>query len=121
PYLVRRLLENGANTSFVHALLDERTPVEKVVSDPITAVEATGGAPHARIPLPVDLYGPSRKNSRGADLSVAETRAALAAAVASLPMLEAAPLVGGKALAGVSVSRVSPSDLTRTIGQSVDA
>jgi RHH-type proline utilization regulon transcriptional repressor/proline dehydrogenase/delta 1-pyrroline-5-carboxylate dehydrogenase len=121
PYLVRRLLENGANTSFVHALLDERTPVEKVVSDPVTAVEATGGAPHARIPLPVDLYGPSRKNSRGADLSVAETRAALAAAVASLPMLQAAPLVGGKALAGVSVSRVSPSDLTRTIGQSVDA
>ena len=40
PYLVRRLLENGANTSFVHALLDERTPVEKVVSDPIAAIDA---------------------------------------------------------------------------------
>ncbi len=39
PYLVRRLLENGANTSFVHALLDEKTPVSKVVVDPITAVE----------------------------------------------------------------------------------
>ena len=45
PYLVRRLLENGANTSFVHALLDEKTPVSKVVSDPITTVEAAGGAP----------------------------------------------------------------------------
>ncbi len=42
PYLVRRLLENGANTSFVHALLDERVPAEKVVIDPITAVEAAG-------------------------------------------------------------------------------
>jgi RHH-type transcriptional regulator, proline utilization regulon repressor / proline dehydrogenase / delta 1-pyrroline-5-carboxylate dehydrogenase len=121
PYLVRRLLENGANTSFVHALLDERTPIEKVVSDPIAAVEAAGGAPHPRIPLPVDLYGPARKNSQGVDLSVAENRAALAAALAGLPQLEAAPIVGGKGMAGARVSRVSPSDLARTIGQARDA
>jgi RHH-type proline utilization regulon transcriptional repressor/proline dehydrogenase/delta 1-pyrroline-5-carboxylate dehydrogenase len=121
PYLVRRLLENGANTSFVHALLDERTPVEKVVSDPISAVEAAGGAPHARIPLPLDLYGPSRRNSQGMDLSIAATRAALTTAVSSLPPLQAAPLIGGKAVAGVEASRVSPSELSRTIGQAVDA
>ena len=121
PYLVRRLLENGANTSFVHTLLDERTPVEKVVSDPIAAVEAAGGAPHPRIPLPVDLYGPSRRNSGGMDLSIAETRAALAAAIAALPALEAAPLVSGKAQSGVSASRVSPADLTKSIGKATDA
>ena len=121
PYLVRRLLENGANTSFVHALLDERTPVEKVVSDPITAIEAAGGAPHARIPLPVDLYGPGRKNSMGMDLSIAANRAALVGAVAGLPPLTAAPIVAGKALSGVAAPRVSPSDLARTIGQAVDA
>jgi len=121
PYLVRRLLENGANTSFVHALLDERTPVEKVVSDPIAAVEAAGGAPHPRIPLPVDLYGPGRKNSQGVDLSVAEGPLTLKAAIARLPQLEASPIVGGKALAGTRAPRVSPSDLTRTIGQASDA
>ena len=63
PYLVRRLLENGANTSFVHALLDERVPVELVVTDPIDAVEAQPG-PHPKIPTPplhvrrpVELHG----------------------------------------------------------------
>ncbi|MBS0361812.1 MAG: bifunctional proline dehydrogenase/L-glutamate gamma-semialdehyde dehydrogenase PutA, partial [Proteobacteria bacterium] len=121
PYLVRRLLENGANTSFVHALLDERTPVEKVVSDPITAVEASGGAPHPRIPLPVDLYGPGRKNTTGMDLSIAATRDALTQAVARLPELTAAPIVGGKAGAGAAKAAVSPSDLARVVGKAADA
>ena len=121
PYLVRRLLENGANTSFVHALLDERTPVEKVVSDPISAVEASGGAPHARIPLPIDLYGPSRKNSLGMDLSISATREALAAAIDALPRLEAAPIVRGKTNWGTALPRVSPTDLSRAIGQATDA
>ena len=121
PYLVRRLLENGANTSFVHALLDEKTPVEKVVSDPITTVEASGGAPHARIPLPVDLYGPSRKNSQGLDLSVAATRASLAQAIAELPALTAGPIVGGREDAVAASPRVSPSDLAKAVGQAAEA
>jgi len=121
PYLVRRLLENGANTSFVHALLDERTPVEKVVADPISAVEATGGAPHPRIPLPVALYGPSRRNSTGMDLSIAATREALTATIAGLPQLQAGAIVAGKEKAGAATPRVSPSDLKLVIGQSSDA
>jgi len=122
PYLVRRLLENGANTSFVHALLDERTPVEKVVSDPVAAVEAAGGAPHPRIPLPVDLYGPSRRNSQGVDLSIAKTREALAAAISALPQLQAGPVVAGNTPNGRAAGpRVSPSDLSRLIGQAADA
>jgi len=121
PYLVRRLLENGANTSFVHALLDERTPVEKVVADPISAVEATGGAPHPRIPLPVALYGPSRRNSTGMDLSIAATRDALTTAVAALPQLSAGPIVAGKEITGPATPRVSPSDLQLVIGQAADA
>jgi RHH-type proline utilization regulon transcriptional repressor/proline dehydrogenase/delta 1-pyrroline-5-carboxylate dehydrogenase len=72
PYLVRRLLENGANTSFVHVLLDERTPVERAVSDPIEAVKAHPG-PHRKIPLPRDLYG-DRTNSLGIDLSITAER-----------------------------------------------
>ncbi|THD78788.1 MAG: bifunctional proline dehydrogenase/L-glutamate gamma-semialdehyde dehydrogenase PutA [Phenylobacterium sp.] len=120
PYLVRRLLENGANTSFVHALLDERTPVEKVVSDPITAVELAGAGPHPRIPLPRDLYGPSRKNSTGMDLSTPDDRDALTAAIAALDgePLEAGPIVSGKAgKAKAAEARVSPSDLGRTLGR----
>jgi RHH-type proline utilization regulon transcriptional repressor/proline dehydrogenase/delta 1-pyrroline-5-carboxylate dehydrogenase len=87
PYLVRRLLENGANTSFVHALLDERTPVATVVSDPVAAVHAAGGGPHPKIPLPVDLYGPGRRNSRGRDLSILAEREGLEWAVERLPPL----------------------------------
>ncbi|MFC3070503.1 bifunctional proline dehydrogenase/L-glutamate gamma-semialdehyde dehydrogenase PutA [Phenylobacterium soli] len=120
PYLVRRLLENGANTSFVHALLDERTPVEKVVSDPISAVEAAGGGPHPRIPLPVDLYGPSRRNSTGMDLSTAADRQALTAAVAALnsETLEAGPIIDGKLVkVGAADDRASPADLSCRLGR----
>lgn len=77
PYLVRRLLENGANTSFVHLLLDDDTPVEQVAVDPITQVEQQPG-PHPRIPLPRDLYG-DRVNSMGVDLSITRERASLVA------------------------------------------
>jgi RHH-type proline utilization regulon transcriptional repressor/proline dehydrogenase/delta 1-pyrroline-5-carboxylate dehydrogenase len=91
PYLVRRLLENGANTSFVHALLDERAPVDKVVVDPIGAVEAQPGA-HPRIPTPRHMYG-DRLNSLGADISTAFDRARLEAALAAL---DAEPLIAGR-------------------------
>jgi len=72
PYLVRRLLENGANTSFVHLLLDDDTPPEQVAADPITRVEAQPG-PHPRIPLPRQMYG-DRLNSLGIDLSITAER-----------------------------------------------
>ncbi len=121
PYLVRRLLENGANTSFVHALLDERTPVEKVVTDPISTVEATGGAPHARIPLPADLYGPSRRNSGGMDLSIAEVRTTLTAAVDGLAQLDAGPIIRGKTIKGSPEPTVAPSDLKKVIGKTSSA
>ncbi|WP_313106242.1 proline dehydrogenase family protein, partial [Brevundimonas sp.] len=69
PYLVRRLLENGANSSFVHALLDERVPATAVAADPITAVEAQPDR-HPRIPVPMNIYG-DRQNSLGRDYSQA--------------------------------------------------
>ena len=76
PYLVRRLLENGANTSFVHLLLNDRVPPDEAVRDPLTLLEAAGTGPHPRIPLPRDLYG-DRRNSEGLDLSIAAERAVL--------------------------------------------
>ena len=120
PYLVRRLLENGANTSFVHALLDERTPVEKVVVDPITALESAGGGPHPRIPLPRDLYGPARRNSQGIDLSIVAAREALVAAIARIDgePLEAGPIVSGTARKnGPGAPVASPTDPARRIGR----
>jgi RHH-type proline utilization regulon transcriptional repressor/proline dehydrogenase/delta 1-pyrroline-5-carboxylate dehydrogenase len=67
PYLVRRLLENGANTSFVHQIADPDVPLEALVADPVAALPSPY-APEPRIPLPRDLY-PDRKNSLGLDLS----------------------------------------------------
>ncbi|MFZ2509392.1 MAG: proline dehydrogenase family protein, partial [Steroidobacteraceae bacterium] len=62
PYLVRRLLENGANTSFVNRVVDESLPLEDVVSDPVAEAEEAVG-PHPRIPLPIALFGSERPNS----------------------------------------------------------
>ncbi len=123
PYLVRRLLENGANTSFVHALLDERVPAEDVVVDPITAVESHPDR-HAKIPRPADVYGPGRPNSAGVDLSVRAERERLAKAVAAVDAekLIAGPIVGGKLLAGVAPSAVtSPADAAHVLGQASEA
>jgi RHH-type proline utilization regulon transcriptional repressor/proline dehydrogenase/delta 1-pyrroline-5-carboxylate dehydrogenase len=67
PYLVRRLLENGANTSFVHQIADPAVPLETLVADPVADL-AEPYRPDARIPLPRELYR-DRPNSAGLDLS----------------------------------------------------
>ena len=67
-YLVRRLLENGANSSFVHQIADEGLSDEELLADPVEKVAAVGGSRHPSIPLPEDLFAPSRKNSKGIDL-----------------------------------------------------
>ncbi|HEY7240429.1 MAG TPA: bifunctional proline dehydrogenase/L-glutamate gamma-semialdehyde dehydrogenase PutA [Burkholderiales bacterium] len=67
PYLVRRLLENGANTSFVHQIADPAVPLEALVADPFEALPEPY-APDPRIPLPRQLY-PDRLNSLGVDLA----------------------------------------------------
>ena len=67
-YLVRRLLENGANTSFVNHILDPRIAVDSLLEDPVDLARSWQQARHPRIPLPGDLYGESRPNARGLDL-----------------------------------------------------
>jgi len=119
PYLVRRLLENGANTSFVHSFLDDEVTVEAVVTDPITAVE-THPDRHPRIPVPADLYGEARRNSAGVDLSVRIERARLMSAVTALPEFSAPPLVGGKAASGTVRPVLNPANGVR-IGTTADA
>lgn len=68
-YLVRRLLENGANTSFINRIADENLPIEKIIVDPVARIKKLAHKPHPHIPLPKDIYGQQRKNSKGLDLS----------------------------------------------------
>ncbi len=80
-YLVRRLLENGANTSFVHHIVDEALPLEILVADPLDAFARSAGQPHPAIPLPLALY-PERMGAQGPDLASAQVRQALLASLA---------------------------------------
>ena len=68
-YLVRRLLENGANSSFVNQIVDEKVSIDDLVKCPLEAAEATQGRMHAALPMPRHLYGAGRLNSLGVDLS----------------------------------------------------
>src|SRR5438105_8118502 len=67
-YLVRRLLENGANSSFVSVAADARVPIADILKRPRSWIGDAGAARHPRIALPRDLYGPTRKNSTGVEL-----------------------------------------------------
>lgn len=68
PYLVRRLLENGANTSFVNRIIDKKVPIDSLLVNPIKLVQSCESAYHPYIPLPQQLFGLERKNSFGYDL-----------------------------------------------------
>ncbi|MBI3439894.1 MAG: bifunctional proline dehydrogenase/L-glutamate gamma-semialdehyde dehydrogenase PutA, partial [Proteobacteria bacterium] len=83
PYLVRRLLENGANTSFVHSFLDDDVSPDVVAADPLATLEANPHR-HRRLPPPSQLYGASRRNSTGRDVSIGSDRDAMVKAVAEL-------------------------------------
>ncbi|QJQ99620.1 bifunctional proline dehydrogenase/L-glutamate gamma-semialdehyde dehydrogenase PutA [Halomonas sp. PGE1] len=70
PYLVRRLLENGANSSFVHQLVDPDVPVASLCVHPAETLRQYQTYANPRIPLPRDIFGPGRPNSRGVNLNV---------------------------------------------------
>lgn len=118
PYLVRRLLENGANTSFVNRLIDENTPVDEIVRDPVGEAAALSHKAHPKIPLPRHLYGPDRLNSRGVNLAdparLQELLQGMQAAK-SKPW-SAAPLVSGERRSGSTHSVVNPAALGEVIG-----
>ena len=123
PYLVRRLLENGANTSFVHALLDARVPADQIVADPVAAVRRQPDR-HSRIARPTDIYGAGRINPEGRDYSIRDARM-LAQREEELgrgELLVAGPIVGGRLRTGSNGRTVtSPVDHRLTIGSVSDA
>ncbi|MET0240664.1 MAG: proline dehydrogenase family protein, partial [Sphingobium sp.] len=110
-YLVRRLLENGANSSFVHQLADETLTDEDLLADPVAKIAAVGGTRHPSIPLPEDLFAPERKNSEGLDLNDRPELARIATAVA--PALDFAPTASDPAEALVTRALAGFEDWSR--------
>ncbi|WKW50982.1 bifunctional proline dehydrogenase/L-glutamate gamma-semialdehyde dehydrogenase PutA [Rhodomicrobium lacus] len=129
-YLVRRLLENGANSSFVHQLVDERVSVDELIADPVQEAARLGGAPHPEIAAPADLFAP-RRNSRGLDLADAVERDAFARAIeasravtfrAAPTTFRAAPVPADAAKdAGPPRAIVNPADPADIVGHAADA
>jgi RHH-type proline utilization regulon transcriptional repressor/proline dehydrogenase/delta 1-pyrroline-5-carboxylate dehydrogenase len=124
-YLVRRLLENGANTSFVNRIADTSLPIDELVADPVSAVEKLGasegaiGLPHPKIPLPRDLYGDNRVNSAGLDMANEHRLASLSSALlssAAQPCL-AEPMIEGEAGAGELRDILNPAAPGDRVGQ----
>ncbi len=121
PYLVRRLLENGANSSFVNRITDEDVAIDELIRDPVETVAAFDVIAHPRIPLPVDLYrshGQHRSNSMGVNLANDDQLRALAEQVnaAAREDWRAAPLVPGAKVSGEALAVTNPADRRQTVG-----
>ncbi len=123
-YLVRRLLENGANSSFVHQLADNSLSDDELLADPVQTLAQSGAGPHPGIAQPSALFAPDRRNSRGLDLGDPATLAGTAAAVGRLldGQFRASPLIGGRASRRGTIGIVrAPFDLAREVGEVVEA
>ena len=122
-YLVRRLLENGANTSFVNRIVDEAAPIDEIIADPVAYVRRLPEKPHPRIPLPRDIYGPERKAALGIDLTDPIKLVPLAAAIeqAASRRWTAGPIIGGTEGAGAARPVTDPADRRRIVGETSDA
>ncbi|HUN27605.1 MAG TPA: bifunctional proline dehydrogenase/L-glutamate gamma-semialdehyde dehydrogenase PutA [Steroidobacteraceae bacterium] len=114
PYLVRRLLENGANTSFVNRIVDERLPAAEVVTDPVAEADRARPAAHPRIAEPERLYDPERRNSRGVNFADATELERLKAAceLAARAPWHAGARIGGEAGRGARLAVRNPADGT---------
>ena len=126
PYLVRRLLENGANSSFVNRITDENVAIEDLVRDPVRTVSEFASIPHPRIPLPVDLFrsqpapiaSSDRNNSMGANLANDNDLRALAERInAAVKPWRAAPLVPGAIVSATAQPVTNPADRRQTVGE----
>jgi RHH-type proline utilization regulon transcriptional repressor/proline dehydrogenase/delta 1-pyrroline-5-carboxylate dehydrogenase len=124
PYLVRRLLENGANTSFVHRIMDKNLSIADIIADPIAKVASLDQKKHPRIPAPLDLYLPLRKNSHGIDFSNAAYDVALMDAMSKAANKSwlAEPLLAQAIVSKLSLHPVTdPAQTDRVVGYAKNA
>ncbi len=122
PYLVRRLLENGANSSFVHQFMNPQIPVEQVVRDPITSLtDASSGTPRVR--EPGALFGAERANSAGEDFGDPATLALLEGQLRAHAgeTWTGGPILSGRPSRDANVAVVSPANTAETVGFTRDA
>jgi RHH-type proline utilization regulon transcriptional repressor/proline dehydrogenase/delta 1-pyrroline-5-carboxylate dehydrogenase len=120
-YLVRRLLENGANSSFVALAADDAVPVATLLRRPADIVGTPDHAQHPNIPLPRDLFRPQRANSRGLEFGQRAALDRLLSAVsAETKPVAAAPLINGNFAAGTARQLVSPIDRATILGSVID-
>lgn len=123
-YLVRRLLENGANSSFVNKLLDKNTPIDQLIIDPISSMESLKVAANPLIPLPPNIFGASRLNSSGLNLNLPLQAQSLDQSLMQYrsTFWEARSSIAGPFSESANAHPVySPSKHTRQIGSSMDA
>ena len=124
PYLVRRLLENGANTSFVNRIVDASLPAEEVVADPIAEVDALERVAHPRIPLPANLFAPERLNSAGfnfADGQAVDVLLKDCERASQQPWSAAPSVVANTRGSGSPATLVNPANTAEVIGSVVNA
>jgi RHH-type proline utilization regulon transcriptional repressor/proline dehydrogenase/delta 1-pyrroline-5-carboxylate dehydrogenase len=124
-YLVRRLLENGANTSFVNRFMDDQVPVVEIVRDPISELERLESYAHPRLPIPAALYS-DRRNSRGIDLGDPRELETLRAEISThragkAEAPSAGPIINGRLLPGETHAVTNPADRRDQIGSTRDA
>ncbi|MFQ6370710.1 bifunctional proline dehydrogenase/L-glutamate gamma-semialdehyde dehydrogenase PutA [Shewanella sp. YIC-542] len=118
PYLVRRLLENGANSSFVHKLVDPNTPIASLTIHPLITARGCESLANPHIPLPADIHGHERKNSQGTNLNIMAQAQPFFDAIAGFQQQQwqAGPLVAGNTLSGELIRVVSPYDTRQQVG-----
>ncbi len=119
PYLVRRLLENGANTSFVNKIVDEHSPIEEIIANPLHETEILKQKRHPAIPLPRRIYGEQRLNSYGINLSDSVALDDLDKGLdeATMKSWIAAPIVRGETLPGRHQTISNPANKNHIIGE----
>ena len=118
PYLVRRLLENGANSSFVNRIVDEKLPAREVVSDPVGIVEGFDRFSHPKIPLPADIFAGQRRNSSGINFAAESQQKELAGQMSDYRDCRwtAAPAGADGLATGETVETRSPADREDVVG-----
>jgi len=123
PYLVRRLLENGANTSFVNRLTDLELSPEELTQDPIAVARRHANHRHPKIPLPADIFGPERRNSRGVNLGSLREIEKLDAEISQHngTGFTAKPLVPGADTTGLTARDITcPAERDTVVGRCFD-
>lgn len=122
-YLVRRLLENGANSSFVNQIVDESISIDSLIENPVSVAKELAGVPHPGIALPSDLFGQERKNSAGFDFTNEQNLRLLSNEIAQFAQHQwhAKPLLAKDTDAATSQAITNPANHADVVGHVVEA